>query len=121
MAEARLPNAVTSEELDLKTVRVVLVVEGLEVEPPGDIKNADVNVDFKETSFCVQAEVHRKKGVVKYKQVIKKLPGEIDREKCTYKFKKDQIILDLKKKEECSWAVQLSTSGLEQASSDESD
>lgn len=38
-----------------------------------------------------------------------------------FQFKKDQIILDLKKKEESSWAVQLSSSGLEQASSDESD
>ncbi|XP_041365912.1 uncharacterized protein LOC121380937 [Gigantopelta aegis] len=116
-SEYRLPNAVTSEELDLSTVRVCLVVNGLQTKLlSGKPKNAEVQVNFQERSFDVTAKVTvDKKKVIKYRKVVKKLPGEIDKSKCVVKYKKDQIILDLKKTEEYSWAVQLSSSGLDQS------
>ncbi|ESO93783.1 hypothetical protein LOTGIDRAFT_228559 [Lottia gigantea] len=119
MADFEVP-VVTSEDIDLTTARVALVVTGLQITKgifkKAKPKNGTVDVVFGERSFEVTAEIKGKNGVPKiYKQTIKKLPGLIDKDACTVDYKKDQVILTLKKEEEGSWAVQLSQSGLEQS------
>ncbi|KAK6173545.1 hypothetical protein SNE40_016976 [Patella caerulea] len=119
MSAVQEPSALTASEVDLSTVRVVLVTNGLQVTSgifkKTKPKNGSVNVEFGERSFTMTAEIRDKKGIpTNYVQKIKKLPGEIDKDACSCEYKKDQVIIILKKKEEISWAVQLSTSGLEQ-------
>ncbi|KAJ8298825.1 hypothetical protein KUTeg_022885 [Tegillarca granosa] len=116
-----IPTA-TTEETDLNFIRTTIIIPGLQtkkelllVGTQKPDKNADIKTDFQCRSFEVTAEIKNKKGVVKkYRYKIKKLPGEIVPEKCKVEFKKELIICHLAKKEEESWAVQLSKSGLEQ-------
>ncbi|KAL5007509.1 hypothetical protein ScPMuIL_007338 [Solemya velum] len=118
----RSPQAVTSEEMNLSTIRVVLIIPGIQVKkryrflgPSVPSKETDVSITFGTQSLQVSADVTNKRGAVtKFKYNVKKLPGEILKDKCKTEYKKDQIVLTLVKAEELSWAVQLSRSGLEQ-------
>ncbi|KAK6167959.1 hypothetical protein SNE40_021877 [Patella caerulea] len=124
MAEGdyRRPQAVESHEEDLLTVTVTLHIKDLKVRSvhafKKDVKepeNATVEHSFKERGFQVTCDVQNKdKTVTKYKQVIRRLPGLIDPDNCDIKYEKEKIILILRKKEECSWEVQLSKNMLEQ-------
>lgn len=123
MAESgeEIPTATTAEP-DLKFVRTSIIIPGLQTKKEMLLvgtqkpdKNANVKTDFQSRSFEVSAEVKDKKGVVKkYRYKVKKLPGEIEPEKCKVEFKKELVICHLAKKVEESWAVQLNKSGLEQ-------
>ncbi|KAK3602105.1 hypothetical protein CHS0354_030454 [Potamilus streckersoni] len=127
MAEdIRGPHAVTSEEIDVDTVRVVLIIPGLEVEKrflgsAHPKKGTVVDVQFGDSTLEVKADVKDKKGqVIKYEFKVCQLPGLINKDKCKTEYKKEQIILTLVKNEDFrnSWAVVLSKNGLEQAADD---
>ncbi|XP_062568181.1 uncharacterized protein LOC134230399 [Saccostrea cucullata] len=116
--DTRIPT-VAAEEIDLTTVRVVVIVPELTLktkvfgakEPS---KNCKVEVKPETRSLQFTAEIEEKGGkVIKYEYKANKLPGDIE-PNCKPEFKKGQVILNLKKKEESSWAVQLSKNGLDQ-------
>ncbi|VDI28305.1 Hypothetical predicted protein [Mytilus galloprovincialis] len=117
--EFRIPT-VTAEEIDLTTIRAVVIIPDLEVTSKvfgaaKPKKNATVVPKFENNSFEVTAVVKKKEKENKFRYTVKKLPGDIVPEKCKTEYKKEQVILLLHKAEESSWAVQLSKRGLEQA------
>ncbi|XP_048731215.1 uncharacterized protein LOC125648280 [Ostrea edulis] len=116
--DTRIPT-VAAEEIDLSTVRVVVIIPELTVKSPlfgakEPSKNCTVEITPETRSLQVSVDIKEKDGkVIKYAYKANKLPGDIDTN-CKTEYKKGQVILILKKKEEYSWAVQLSKSGLDQ-------
>nr|XP_022292017.1 uncharacterized protein LOC111103224 [Crassostrea virginica] len=115
---ARIPT-VAAEEVDLSTIRVVVIVPELTMKKSlfskEPTKNCKVNVKPDTRSLEVTADIEEKGDkVIKYAYKANKLPGDIVPDNCKTEYKKGQVIVFLKKSEECSWAVQLSKSGLDQ-------
>ncbi|KAK7485754.1 hypothetical protein BaRGS_00023055 [Batillaria attramentaria] len=69
----------------------------------------------------MKAVVKGKSGETTFRKVVKKLPGKIAKDKCTWKVDKGIVIITLHKASKGSWAVQLSQRGLEQQSDEEED
>ena len=111
---------VTAEEIDLTTIRSVVLIPDLEVSlklfgAAKPKKNVTVTTKFETNSLEVTAVVTKNEKENKFRYSVKKLPGDIVPEKCKTEYKRGQVILNLHKAEESSWAVQLSKRGLEQA------
>lgn len=119
--EFRYPLGVTSDEDGDNIVRVCIVIPGLEKKMIGDeAKNASINFKVEQQSMEVIIRMTKKKDKFRYK--VKKFPDIVDPTKCTFKVKKDQVVVKLFKKEARSWARELGDTGLEcEESSSESE
>ncbi|KAK3103644.1 hypothetical protein FSP39_020714 [Pinctada imbricata] len=111
---------VTAYDKSLECVTVTAVIPGLGVKSSlfgsktlDNRSKVDVKLESRSLEIC--AEITDKKGkVTKYRYKANKLPGTIDVASCEEKYKKDQVILSLKKDDQISWEVQLSSKGLDQ-------
>ncbi|KAK7098345.1 uncharacterized protein [Littorina saxatilis] len=82
-------------------------------------KDATISVKFAERGFDMTAVVKAKGKETTFRKVVRKLPGSINKDQCTWKVEKGKVIISLVKVSDGSWAVQLSQRGLEQQSDDE--
>ncbi|BFZ04156.1 hypothetical protein BsWGS_07195 [Bradybaena similaris] len=121
MAGARSVEKPT-EIIDKETpseIKIILLVDDLCVSWFGNKqkpKNGMVDVTFLKRGFDMLAILKDKDGKeVKWHYRIKRLPGEIDIEKCKASWKVDtgMVVINLIKKEERSWSSML-RNGLEQ-------
>ncbi|XP_025087232.1 uncharacterized protein LOC112559939 [Pomacea canaliculata] len=85
------------------------------------VKNGSVSVTFGDSSLDMTAIVKGKNKETVFRKVVKKLPGPIMKDQCTWTVRKGKVIITLVKDEKASWAVQLSQRGLEQQSDEEDD
>ncbi|XP_011420572.2 uncharacterized protein [Magallana gigas] len=116
--DTRIPT-VAAEEVDLTSIRVVVIVPELTMKKSffskEPAKNCQVNVKPNARTLEVTVDIEEKGGkMIKYAYKANKLPGDIDPDGCKTEYKKGQVIIFLKKKEETSWAVPLSKNGLDQ-------
>ncbi|CAH1799208.1 unnamed protein product [Owenia fusiformis] len=117
--EFRHPLGTTADEDGPSgTVRVTVIIPGLKKKLIGDkASNATIDTKFEEKSFCIlvtmKDESKKDKKEEKYKYDIKQLPDSIVPEKCSFKVKKDQVVLYLRKAKDRSWSRELDDTGLE--------
>lgn len=104
-------------------VIVTCLVDGLQVSGlvSKTVKNGSVSVRFGESSLDMTATVKGKNSETTFRKIVRKLPGTIIKDQCTWKAEKGKVVITLLKDREGSWAVQLSQRGLEQLSDEEED
>ncbi|XP_060080865.1 uncharacterized protein LOC132560223 [Ylistrum balloti] len=120
--ETQTPTVVAKDK-ELSTAEVQVLIPGLKVQksmlflgskkPKEDVCTIDVKLE--ESSLELTADIKDKKGkVTKYKYKANKLPSLVDTDASSVSYDKEKVIITLKKKEEYSWDVALSKSGLDQ-------
>ncbi|KAL8617540.1 hypothetical protein ACOMHN_055321 [Nucella lapillus] len=110
----------TAAEKGMEKVSITCLVDGLQVGMIGSKpKNATITVKIDDRGFDMRAVVKIKDKETTFRKVVRKLPGEVNKDKSSWKAEKGKVIIELVKAKDESWAVQLSQRGLEQQSDDE--
>ncbi|XP_064628686.1 uncharacterized protein LOC135488145 [Lineus longissimus] len=122
--EVRGPLGVTNDDDDPDGfVKVTAVLPDFDVTKKMTLKGMKavpgngsvVDVEYKDQSLLMNASVKdkKKKKVIKYRFKVRKLPDRIVPYDCYTVYKKEQVIMYLKKEDNRSWVRDLSDTGLE--------